>query len=679
MSEPVPFKRSIGLFMAVMIGIGAMMGPGIFALPGPLASLTGPLGVLAYLLLGLVVLPTALNYGELGAALPVAGGGYSFVSRTMPKTLAFATGWFFWIGNVLAASMYALIFALTVKDYLLPDISVPAASVAVTLVFLVSNLRGTSQSLKLIAAMNLVELAVLVGFAVLGAAAVDPPTNLTPIAPHGWGALLPGMALIYVSFVGFDLVTVAAEEIIRPGRTIPRAILITLGVGIVLYVVVVGVMMGAVHHTELADSDVPFILAADRMFGSWGRWAGVLATAMASLSAFSVTLGASARILFALGRDGHMPRVLTRLHRRFQTPHVSLMVCALVISVFASSGFVALVASVAAFGYLAGQGIVNLSVLTLEQEMPALRRPFRVWGFPWMPLVGVLTPWAFIPALEPRAFFLGAVLTAIGGGIYLTVPANRAEVTKVPAAMRSLITWMVRRRKSPMRVLIISGGQLGQSIAERLLAKDEYRAAFRSHEHQITFVEPNEDLCAHLEAKFGAPIFQGDGTKREVLEQVGVGNVDVAVAAAEDDGANFIAALQARRLGMPKVIAIVQDPERIPLLESHGVVGISAPWTTAGLVESHLDRPGVAELFEIESGTAHLIGVIVPEGSRVLGRPIRELPIPAETVVAAVIRDHVFVVPRGDTVFDEGDHVVFVGPAGSVQEARDMFLAVARG
>lgn len=227
-----------------------------------------------------------------------------------------------------------------------------------------------------------------------------------------------------------------------------------------------------------------------------------------------------------------------------------------------------------------------------------------------------------------------------------------------------------------MRVLIISGGQLGQSIAERLLAKDEHRMVFRSHEHQITFIEESEELCKHLQARYSVPIYQGDGSKREVLQQVGVENVDVAVAASDDDGTNVIIAMQAQRLGMPKVIAIVQDPEYIELLSDQGIVAISAPWTTAGLVENHIDRPGVAELFEIEHGTVHLLGVFVPAGARVGRKAIRELELPHNTVVAAVIRDHEFVTPRGDTVIAEGDHVVFVGTVEAVKDARDQFLAV---
>ncbi len=147
-----------------------------------------------------------------------------------------------------------------------------------------------SEALKLITVMNLIELAILIGVAILGLSKVKAP-NLEPLAPMGLEPFIPSMALIYISYVGFELITVASEEIINPGKTIPRAILITLGVGIIIYVFVVFVMMGAVNYKELAENDVPFIFTAERILGPWGRWVAVLATIMASLSAFSVTLG----------------------------------------------------------------------------------------------------------------------------------------------------------------------------------------------------------------------------------------------------------------------------------------------------------------------------------------------------------------------------------------------------
>jgi amino acid transporter len=668
----IEFKRNIGLFMAVMIGIGAMMGPGIFALPGELAKMIGPIGVLVYLAMGLMTVFTALNYSELGAAIPVAGGGYSFVSRTLNRPVAFFTGWFFWIGNTLACALYAVIFALTIRTYFLPGVSVSLLTILTTLVFTAVNFRGMSEAVKVITIMNLVELAILVGVAVLGISHIK-PVNLEPLAPMGLGPFVPAMALIYISYVGFELITVAAEEIINPAKTIPRAILITLGIGTFIYVLVVWVMMGAVHYTELGTSDVPFIFVAERLFGPWGRWAGITATIMASLSAFSVTLGASSRVLYALGRDKHFPAFFSKLHQRYRTPHIALFVCAVIVVIFSASGIVKFVASMSDFGYLMGLGIVNYAMVSMQKRMPNLRRQFKVILFPVVPVLGVLSCWAFVPALETRSFILGGVLTLAGGLIYLLKPLNRAEIGKLIKSFSRLKLFIYQLRRKRMRVLIIDGSKQGRNIADRLLAKDEYRMIFRTFEHQITFIESDENICKELEQRYNVPVYQGDGSKKELLQQVDLGNIDVAIAASNDDGRNVIVALQARRLGIEKVIAIVQEPDYKMLLEENGITAISAPWATAAMVENYLDRPGLAELFEIESGVAAIVGVIVPKKANVAGKAIKSIPIPNECVVAAVIRNNKFVVPRGNTVIEEADHVVFVGPTEAIKKANDIF------
>ncbi|MBW1881376.1 MAG: amino acid permease, partial [Deltaproteobacteria bacterium] len=637
------------------------------------AGLVGPLGVLVYLVMGLLTAFTALNYSELGSAIPLAGGGYSFTSRTLPKPLAFFTGWFFWIGNTTACAMYVVIFALTIKEYFWHGANVALIGLVTTLVFAAINLRGMSEAIKIIAVMNLVELAILLGVASLGLMHVE-SANLSPIAPLGVGGLLPGMALIYISYVGFDLITVASEEIIDPGRTIPRAILITLAVGTGIYVFVVWVMMGVVPHTELAESEIPFIFVADRLFGGWGRHAAILATVMASLSAFSVTLGASARVLYALGRDGHFPSFFARLHPTYRTPHVALAVCAAFVIAFAASGAVRFVASMADFGFLMGLGVVNYSVISLRARMPNLRRPFSAGWYPWVPILGMVTCWGLVPALELRSLALGTALTLVGALAYLYREENRRELQRLPGVFRYWLLLLRVFRRPKLRVLIICGGQQGRNIAERLLAMDEHRLLFRTAQHQITFVEEDEDCCAQLEKRYNVPVYQGDGTKRAVLEQVGKDYVDVAIAAFDDDGRNLIAALQAKQLGMPRVMAIVQDPDYLPLLEAEGVVAVSAPWATASMVENYLERPGVAELFDIGRGVANLIDLIVPEGAQVAGQVIQQIDLPKECVVAAVIRGDAYVVPRGDTEIAIGDHVIIVGPPRATKSARDAFV-----
>lgn len=675
MAEQSGFKRNVGLFMAVMIGIGAMMGPGIFALPSEVAGSAGPLGIIAYLAMGLLTLFTAFSYSELGAAIPIAGGGYSFTSRTLPRPVAFLTGWFFWIGNTLACSLYAVIFALTIKTYFFPEISVLVVVLATTAVFTISNLFGQAEALKFITIMNIIELVVLLGVGVLGAFQVE-PANLEPFAPMGLGPLIPTMGLIYISYVGFDLITVAAEEIIEPAKNIPRAIFITLGTGIAIYVLLLWVMMGVVNYSELAETSTPFIFVADHLFGAWGRWAGILATIMASLSAFSVTLGASSRVLFALGRDGHFPSVFSRLHEKYKTPHISLFVCAGLVVILGASGVVRLLASASSFGYLIAIGIVNYMVIALNERMPNLRKPFKVILYPVVPILGIIACWFFVPTLEPQSILLGVGLTIIGGILYLFQPQNRAEFSNIPSYLRTLKIKFQAYWRPHMNILIIGGGNLGTNIADRLLKQDEFRMVFRSAEYQITFIEQDDERCEKLERRYNVPIFQGDGTKQELLEQVEPQKMDVAIAATNNDERNSIMALQAKRLGIKRVIAIARDPDYVSLLEDNGIVCISAPYATAAMVENYLDRPVMADLFEIEGGVANLIDVEIPENGAVVGMEIQQIDIPEQCVVAAIIRDDEFVVPRGKTIIQKDDHVVVVGPEGSISKAHKVFSGV---
>ncbi len=672
MAEQSGFKRDVGLFMAVMIGIGAMMGPGIFALPSEVAGSAGPLGILAYLFMGILTLFTAFSYSELGAAIPIAGGGYSFTSRTLPRPVAFLTGWFFWIGNTLACALYAVIFALTIKVYFFPEVSVIAVVVVTTLVFTASNFVGQAEALKFITVMNIIELIILIGVGVLGAFHVE-PANLEPFAPMGLDPLIPTMGLIYISYVGFDLITVAAEEIKDPAKNIPRAIFITLGTGIAIYVLLLWVMMGVVNYTDLAETSTPFIYISDYLFGAWGRWAGILATIMASLSAFSVTLGASSRVLFALGRDGHFPSVFAKLHSKYKTPHVSLFVCATLVAILGASGVVRLLASASSFGYLIAIGIVNYTVIALHQKMPNLRKPFKVILYPAVPIIGIISCWFFVPTLEVQSLVLGIGLTAVGGVLYLLQPQNRAEFSKIPSFIQHLKIKFQAYWRPYMNILLIGGGNLGTNIADRLLKKDEFRMVFRSAEYQITFIEQDDERCEKLEKRYNVPIFQGDGTKQEILAQVEPKKMDVAIAATNNDERNSIIALQAKRLGVKKVIAIARDPDYVPLLEESGIICISAPYATSAMVENYLDRPIMADLFQIEGGVANLIDVEIPENGIVVDKEIQEIDIPEQCVVAAIIRDDEFVVPRGKTKVLKNDHVVIVGPGDSIQEVYELF------
>ena len=158
------------------------------------------------------------------------------------------------------------------------------------------------------------------------------------------------------------------------------------------------------------------------------------------------------------------------------------------------------------------------------------------------------------------------------------------------------------------------------------------------------------------------------------MRQVGIDNIDVVIAAFEDDGRNVIAALQARELKLEKIIAIVQNHEYTQLLEQNKVQVVNAPWATAAMVENILDNPVLAQLFEFGIGAASLLEVSVPENARVNGTLIRDVDIPKGCLIAAILRDNQFVVPRGTTKIQVDDRVIFIGPASAIKKAFDSFM-----
>jgi Trk K+ transport system NAD-binding subunit len=198
---------------------------------------------------------------------------------------------------------------------------------------------------------------------------------------------------------------------------------------------------------------------------------------------------------------------------------------------------------------------------------------------------------------------------------------------------------------------------------------------FRSSEYKLIFIEQDEVRAEELSLLFNVPVLHGDGTKPDVLEQAEPTKLDVAIAATHNDQRNTIIALQAKRLGVPRVIAIARNPDQVSLLEQSGIVCISAPFATAVMVENYLDRPGVAELVELERGVANLVDVRVPADGYVVGQQMQDIDMHDECVVAAVIRDEQFVVPRGRTEIRAGDHVVLVGPPAAVTDAHAVFAA----
>lgn len=261
----VAFARDLGLFDATMIGIGAMIGAGIFVLTGIAAGVAGPAALLAFILNGFVTLLTALSYAELASSYPESGGGYSYIRKAFPGPVGFVSGWMLWFCYVIACSLYALGFGSYFWEFLhryFPLLSEAAfgvlgdgmalilVTVAISVAVILINMRGTALTGKLENLLTVAKMIILAIFIFYGLKQiVDIPTqaasSFRPFMPLGFSGVVLAMGLTFIAVEGYDLIATVAEEIKEPKKTIPRATMIALSVTVVFYLLIVVVCIEA--------------------------------------------------------------------------------------------------------------------------------------------------------------------------------------------------------------------------------------------------------------------------------------------------------------------------------------------------------------------------------------------------------------------------------------------------
>ena len=398
-----------------------MLGGGIYVISGTAAGMVGPVIVLAYLLTGTLTVFTAINYSELAASIPKQGGGYTFAADTYGGFLGFLTGWFLFLGNIIACGLYSL----AVADSLLmfsPGATVSMVgliAIVIILVTLITNIVSIKGVTGVLGILNIAQSLVLFSFIFIGLLFVQ-PTNLDPLFAPGTGfpAFMGAISFIYISFVGFDLITTASEEIKEPARNIPRAILLTLGIATVVYVIAALVIVGVSSYTAVADSNTPIADVFGFMLGPGEVFLGLAGMAASNYAALNATFLATARVAFSMGRDGYFPKFLDRVNPKLKTPVPALILTFVLVSIFAFPGDVSLVASLAAFGYLLAQAIVNSSVIMLRRKGLSVPGTFKAPFFPLIPVLGVIVCLALIPSLASDTLVLGVYLILIGLIVY---------------------------------------------------------------------------------------------------------------------------------------------------------------------------------------------------------------------------------------------------------------------
>ncbi len=410
------FARDLGLFDATMIGVGAMIGAGIFVLTGIAAGESGPASLLAFALNGVVTLLTAFAYAELASAIPRAGGGYSFVRMAFPGALGFTAGWMLWFAYTVACSLYALGFAgyfweffhkytpgITVSLFGLVGQQIPILMVTllIGLAFIRLNIRGAEVTGRTENALTLAKLAVLGIFIVFGvkqifaepAQAMD---SFTPFFPLGAGGVLVAMGLTFIAFEGYDLIATVAEEIKEPEKNIPRATFIALAITVTMYLLILIVSLGAVSAGDTPSwqflgryKETAIVRAAEDFMPAFGVMVIVFGGLLSTMSALNATVLASSRVAFSMARDNWLPREMARIHPERRTPGAAIVVTGIILLAMALTLPIEAVGSAASLIFLLTFALVNLAVIALRRKMPELNRAYKVPLYPVTPILGM--------------------------------------------------------------------------------------------------------------------------------------------------------------------------------------------------------------------------------------------------------------------------------------------------
>ncbi len=404
MKPPHILRRDLGLLDAVGIGIGAIVGGGIFVVSGIGAEVAGPALLVALLLAGTAATANALSSAQLAATYPMAGGTYEYGYRVLSPTAGYTAGWMFLASKTAAAGTVALGLSAYL-DAFLPRVPPRAVAVVAVLGFTVLNYFGVRRSSRLNLAIVAVSLGVLVMFVVLGAGAFE-PLRLRPFAPAGWRGLLSGAAIMFFAYTGYARIATLGEEIHDPRRTIPRAIVLTLVTTGLLYVAVVLVALGAVGADGMAASGAPLLAAASSFDQEWAATIISVGAVVAMLGVMLSQILGLSRMAFAMARRGDLPRWLERVHPDYGTPNRAILLVGAVAALVAATGTLRGVATAAAFAILVYYGIANLA---------ALRMPAKDKLYPnVVPWVGMVACAVLAVSLDLWTIAVGCAVLAVG-------------------------------------------------------------------------------------------------------------------------------------------------------------------------------------------------------------------------------------------------------------------------
>lgn len=425
-------KRSLGAFELMMLGVGVIIGSGLFVITGVAAAEhAGPALILSFVLAGLACACAALCYGELASAIPASGSSYTFVYVGLGEVFGWFIGWCITLEYVVAMSAIAVgwsayganileLLGVGLPKTLLADpfsggvINIPA--IFIVSLMAVLQLKGTKASARLNNILVFVKLAVILIFVILIARSID-LDNYEPFMPFGWSGVFSGAAVVFFAFLGFDAIANSAEEVKNPQKDMPRGIIGSLVIATTLYIIVTLMLTGAIKYTEYAGVAAPVAYALNEAGIRWGS-ALVSVGAIAGLTTgVLVLLGSESRLVYSMARDGLMPSSFSKVSDS-GVPRRAV-VCVWIVGGLIA-GFVPIdsIAELCNIGTLWAFFMVSLTVIVLRKSQPGLRRDFRTPLVPFVPVMSMALCAFLASQLDPVTWVVFVIWSCCGMIVY---------------------------------------------------------------------------------------------------------------------------------------------------------------------------------------------------------------------------------------------------------------------
>ena len=454
-------KRELTATNLVALGVGAVIGAGIFVITGYAAAVhAGPAVVISFVISAFGCALAGLCYSEFSSMFPVAGSAYSYSYATMGEFIAWILGWDLILEYLFGASTVAVSWSGYVVSFLtnlgikLPAVITSApidytadgwvftgAIINFPAVFIVAILVtmlviGVKESAKFNNIIVLIKVIVILLFIGFGISFIDTqnwkpfiPANTGGFENFGWTGILSGAAIVFFAYIGFDAVSTAAQEAKNPQRDMPRGILISLLICTVLYIAVALVLTGIVKYTQL---DVPAPIAvAINAAGKSLRWLSPIINigAIAGLSSVvMVLLFGQSRIFFSMAHDGLLPPIFSKVHKKFKTPYITTIIIGVGCALFAGVFPINILGKMVSIGTLLAFTIVCIGIIVLRKKRPDLPRPFRTPLVPLIPILGAAVCMLQMVSLSIDTWLRLIIWMAIGLVIYFSYSRKHSKI-----------------------------------------------------------------------------------------------------------------------------------------------------------------------------------------------------------------------------------------------------------